>query len=214
MADTEEFTPIPARLDDVTLQALVESALFMSGRRPLTLRQLAGTLRQTPEMIANALAALAREYEQPWRGLTIQAIASGYRLATKPELYDVVKLVARQTKSPGDFSLAAIEALSLIALKQPITVEEINDIRGVDSSGVIETLLRRGVITYASYCDCTGKLLKPVRYRTTRSFLFQFGLYSLRDLPAPEFLARVFFSSRGNRNYEFQARQEADHNRA
>lgn len=184
MADSHESALDSFPLEESTVMALVEGTLFISGDKPVMKWQMVKGLGQTGERIANALAALAREYEKPEHALKIQSVAGGYRLTTKPEYYDRVKHLLQAPKTRTEFSPAAIEALALIALKQPIGLEQINDIRGVDSSGAIATLLKRKVIAYVQPALWNGRHIKPILFRTTRQFLLQFGLNSVDELPS------------------------------
>jgi segregation and condensation protein B len=115
--------------------------------------------------------------------MEIRQIAGGYRMSTKPEHHDVVRAFARGLKSPVRLSLPALETLAVIAYKQPITVPEISEIRGVDSSGVIATLLDRKLITTAGRKQVIGR---PILYRTTKDFLLRFGLGDIGELPSVE----------------------------
>ena len=115
--------------------------------------------------------------------MEIRQIAGGYRMATKPEHHDVVVNFAKSLKPPVRLSLQALETLSVIAYKQPVTVPEISEIRGVDSSGVIATLLDRKLITTAGRKQVIGR---PILYKTTKEFLLRFGLNDVSELPSME----------------------------
>ncbi len=115
--------------------------------------------------------------------MEIRQIAGGYRMATKPEHHDVVVSFAKSLKPPIRLSLQALETLSVIAYKQPVTVPEISEIRGVDSSGVIATLLDRKLITTAGRKQVIGR---PILYKTTKEFLLRFGLNDVNELPSME----------------------------
>jgi segregation and condensation protein B len=126
---------------------------------------------------------LTADYAAPDRGMEIRQVAGGYRMATKPEHHDVVVTFAKSLKPPIRLSLQALETLSVIAYKQPVTVPEISEIRGVDSSGVIATLLDRKLITTAGRKQVIGR---PILYRTTKEFLLRFGLNDVSELPSME----------------------------
>ncbi len=115
--------------------------------------------------------------------MEIRQIAGGYRMATKPEHHDAVVNFAKSLKPPVRLSLQALETLAVIAYKQPVTVPEISEIRGVDSSGVIATLLDRKLITTAGRKQVIGR---PILYRTTKEFLIRFGLNDVGELPSME----------------------------
>jgi segregation and condensation protein B len=126
---------------------------------------------------------LTADYAPAHRGMEIRQIAGGYRMATKPEHHDVVVTFAKSLKPPIRLSLQALETLSVIAYKQPVTVPEISEIRGVDSSGVIATLLDRKLITTAGRKQVIGR---PILYKTTKEFLLRFGLNDVSELPSME----------------------------
>ncbi|MBV8207263.1 MAG: SMC-Scp complex subunit ScpB [Acidobacteria bacterium] len=133
--------------------------------------------------IRRAVDELIAESASPDRGIEVRAIAGGYRMATKPEHHEVVRAFARSLIPPVRLSFPALETLAVIAYKQPVTVPEISEIRGVDSSGVIGTLLDRKLITTAGRKQVIGR---PILYKTTREFLMRFGLKDLSELPSVE----------------------------
>ena len=140
-------------------------------------------LRRVKDRIDLLLEELIAEYSSPDRGMEIRQIAGGYRMATKPEHHDVVVNFAKSLKPPIRLSLQALETLSVIAYKQPVTVPEISEIRGVDSAGVIATLLDRKLITTAGRKQVIGR---PILYKTTKEFLLRFGLNDVNELPSME----------------------------
>ncbi|HYX69683.1 MAG TPA: SMC-Scp complex subunit ScpB [Terriglobales bacterium] len=142
-----------------------------------------GFLARAKARIRAALDQLAADYQSADRGVEIRQVAGGYRMSTKPEHHELVRAFAKSLKAPVRLSLPALETLSVIAYKQPITVPEINDIRGVDASAVIGTLLDRKLITTAGRKQVIGR---PILYKTTKDFLLRFGLKDLGDLPSME----------------------------
>lgn len=140
-------------------------------------------LRRAKDCLNFLLDELVAEYASAERGMEIRQIAGGYRMATKPEHHDVVVNFAKSLKPPVRLSLQALETLSVIAYKQPVTVPEISEIRGVDSSGVIATLLDRKLITTAGRKQVIGR---PILYKTTKEFLLRFGLNDVGELPSME----------------------------
>ena len=130
-----------------------------------------------------ALEELVDEYAAAHRGIEIREIAGGYRMSTKPEQHDVVRDFAKSLKPPIRLSLPALETLAVIAYKQPVTVPEISEIRGVDASGVIATLLDRKLITTAGRKAVIGR---PILYKSTKEFLLRFGLKDVSELPSME----------------------------
>src|ERR1700688_1749319 len=129
------------------------------------------------------LEELVVEYANQDHGVEIRQVAGGYRMSTKPEQHEMVRSFAKSLKPPIRLSLPALETLAVIAYKQPATVPEINEIRGVDSGGVIATLLDRKLITTAGRKQVIGR---PILYKTTREFLMRFGLKDVNELPSME----------------------------
>ena len=139
--------------------------------------------KRVKEHISQILKELMVEYSDGNRGMEIRQIAGGYRMGTKPEHHDVVVNFAKSLKPPVRLSMQALETLAVIAYKQPVTVPEISEIRGVDSSGVIATLLDRKLITTSGRKQVIGR---PILYKTTKEFLLRFGLNNVADLPSME----------------------------
>jgi segregation and condensation protein B len=139
--------------------------------------------KRVKEHISGILKELMVEYSDGNRGMEIRQIAGGYRMGTKPEHHDVVVNFAKSLKPPVRLSMQALETLAVIAYKQPVTVPEISEIRGVDSSGVIATLLDRKLITTSGRKQVIGR---PILYKTTKEFLLRFGLNNVAELPSME----------------------------
>src|SRR5215469_10000065 len=129
------------------------------------------------------LEELTADYASEDHGIEVRQVAGGYRMSTKPEHHDVVREFAKSQKPPVRLSLQALETLAVIAYKQPVTIPEISDIRGVDASGVIGTLIDRKLITTAGRKAVVGR---PMLYKTTKDFLLRFGLKDLHELPSVE----------------------------
>ena len=129
------------------------------------------------------LEELTADYAASSHGIEIRQVAGGYRMSTKPEHHDLVRDFAKSLKPPIRLSLPALETLAVIAYKQPVTVPEISEIRGVDSSGVIATLLDRKLITTAGRKAVIGR---PILYKSTKEFLLRFGLKDVSELPSME----------------------------
>jgi segregation and condensation protein B len=129
------------------------------------------------------LEELIAEFSREDHGVEVRQVAGGYRMSTKPEHHDVVRAFSKSLKPPIRLSLQSLETLAVIAYKQPVTVPEISDIRGVDSSGVIGTLLERKLITTAGRKAVVGR---PMLYKTTKDFLLRFGLKDVSELPSLE----------------------------
>jgi segregation and condensation protein B len=129
------------------------------------------------------LDELVAEYASEKHGIEIRQVAGGYRMSTKPEHHDTVRAFAKSLKPPIRLSLQSLETLAVIAYKQPVTVPEISEIRGVDAGGVIGTLMDRKLITTAGRKAVVGR---PMLYKTTKEFLLRFGLKDLQELPSVE----------------------------
>jgi len=129
------------------------------------------------------LDELVTEYATSDRGLEIREVAGGFRFATKPEYHDAVRGFVKSLKPPLKLSLQALETLAVVAYKQPITAPEISEIRGVDSAGVLGSLIARKLIATAGRKHVIGR---PFLYRTTQEFLLKFGLKDLAELPSIE----------------------------
>ena len=173
----------------MSLKAKLEAIIY-AAENPVTLDQMVQLVSPAPEgetdlkaQIRTALEELMGEYASADRGIEIRQVAGGYRMATKPEQHDVVRAFAKSLKPPIRLSLPALETLAVIAYKQPVTVPEISEIRGVDSSGVIATLLDRKLITTAGRKAVVGR---PILYKTTKEFLLRFGLKDVTELPSME----------------------------
>jgi len=130
-----------------------------------------------------ALDQLIADYAMPDRGLEVREVAGGFRFATKPEYHDAVRGFVKSLKPPLKLTLQALETLAVVAYKQPVTAPEISEIRGVDSGGVLGSLMTRKLITTAGRKQVIGR---PILYKTTREFLLKFGLKDLAELPSIE----------------------------
>src|SRR5215470_8544638 len=169
----------PVTLDQLTL-LLKDSVINENG---LTELEPAAAQSEAKSRIRAALEELMADYNNSDRGMEVREVAGGYRMATKPEHHDVVRGFAKSLKPPIRLSLQALETLSVIAYKQPVTAPEISEIRGVDASGVIGTLIDRKLITTAGRKAVVGR---PMLYKTTKEFLLRFGLKDLQELPSVE----------------------------
>jgi len=178
----------------MSLKAQLE-ALIYATESPITLEQITALVKDSvvaegvndeseiKSRIRSCLEELVGAYGSPDHGIEIRQVAGGFRMSTKPEQHEVVRSFAKSLKPPIRLSLPALETLAVIAYKQPVTVPEINDIRGVDSGGVIGTLLDRKLITTAGRKQVIGR---PILYKTTKEFLMRFGLKDVNELPSME----------------------------
>jgi segregation and condensation protein B len=179
----------------MSLKAQIEAIVYAS-ETPATMEQIFQLIKESAlgeqegadeaaakSRVRAALEELVAEYGAPDHGIEIRQVAGGYRMSTKPEQHDVVRAYAKSLKPPIRLSLPALETLAVIAYKQPVTVPEISEIRGVDSGGVIATLLDRKLITTAGRKAVIGR---PILYKTTKDFLMRFGLKDVNELPSME----------------------------
>src|SRR5215470_8825159 len=165
-------TETPISLDHIV--QLVKSEVLATG---------ASDDAEVKSRVRATLEELTADYSGADHGIEIRQVAGGYRMSTKPEQHDAVRAFAKSLKPPIRLSLPALETLAVIAYKQPVTVPEIGEIRGVDSSGVIGTLLERKLITTAGRKAVIGR---PILYKTTKEFLMRFGLKDVNELPSME----------------------------
>jgi len=172
--------PAAALMEDTQLMAVLEAVVYVA-EEPLTLAQIAAALRQPAERVDAVLRQLIAELEKPEHGIAIREVAGGYKMATKAEHHEAVRSFVKSLKPPMKLSLPALETLAVIAYKQPVTAPEIMEIRGVQGTGVLKTLLDRKLIAVAGRKNVIGK---PILYKTTRDFLIQFGLNDVSELPS------------------------------
>ena len=178
----------------MSLKAKIEAIVY-AAETPVTLEQIIQLVMESAPaeetadstafklQVRAALEELIADHYAPDHGIEVRQVAGGYRISTKPEHHDVVRAFAKSLNPPIRLSLPALETLAVIAYKQPITVPEISEIRGVDSSGVIGTLLDRKLITTAGRKAVIGR---PILYKTTKEFLLRFGLKDVSELPSME----------------------------
>ena len=139
--------------------------------------------RRLRDYFRTILDQLIADYASADRGLEIREVAGGYRFATKPEYHDAVRGFVKSLKPPLKLSLQALETLAVVAYKQPVTAPEISEIRGVDTGGVLGSLMARKLVTTAGRKQVIGR---PILYKTTKDFLLRFGLKDINELPSIE----------------------------
>ncbi len=182
--DNEQPADEPATGEASGLVGIVEALVFASPE-PLTMKQLLKLLETEPkEEVIAALEDLKRRYEHSG-GLQLVEVANGYQIVTRPELHEWVRRLFHE-RTTQKLSVQALETLAVIAYKQPITAMEVAEIRGVNTSGVVGTLLERGLVKISGRKQVVGR---PFLYSTTRDFLDRFGLKDLTDLPRVEDMA-------------------------
>ena len=178
----------------MSLKAQLEAIIY-AAETPITFDQIVPLVRDSAlqngiadeaearSQIRASLEELVTDFANADHGIEIRQVAGGYRMSTKPEQHDVVRNFAKSLKPPIRLSMPALETLAVIAYKQPVTVPEINEIRGVDCSGVMATLLDRKLVTTAGRKAVVGR---PILYKTTKEFLLRFGLKDVNELPSME----------------------------
>jgi segregation and condensation protein B len=161
--------------------AIIETLIFVSGE-PLSAKTIADVLKEERAVVENAIAELAAEFNGRDGGLHLRELAGGWQFATRPQYHEHVRAFLRSRPS-AKLSLASLETLAVIAYKQPVTVPEILEIRGVQSPSAIKTLLDKKLIVAKGRKDTVGH---PMLYGTSKEFLMQFGLKDLSELPSME----------------------------
>ena len=161
--------------------AIIEALIFVS-EEPLSAKTMAEVLREDREGVEAALAELAKEFNDRNGGLQLRELAGGWQFATRPEYHEHVRAYLKSRPS-AKLSIASLETLAVIAYKQPVTVPEILEIRGVQSPSSIKTLLDKKLIVAKGRKETVGR---PMMYGTSKEFLMQFGLKDLSELPSME----------------------------
>lgn len=166
---------------DKSLQAAVEALVYVADE-PVTIEQIATALGgASQDAVRAALRALEEQYRSDQHGIEIREIAGGYKMFTKPEHHETVRRFVKELTPPLKLSMAALETLATVAYRQPITLPEIQQIRGVDATAAVKTLLDRKLVTTSGRKNVIGR---PILYLTTKDFLKQFGLSGLDELPS------------------------------
>ena len=161
--------------------AILETLIFVS-EEPLSAKTMAEVLREDREVVEGALVELAKDFNGRNGGLQLREVAGGWQFATRPEYHEHVRKFLKSRPS-AKLSIASLETLAVIAYKQPVTVPEILEIRGVQSPSSIKTLLDKKLIVAKGRKETVGR---PMLYGTSKEFLLQFGLKDLSELPSME----------------------------
>ena len=178
--ETEASTPLYAR-SPAELMAVCEALIFVADE-PISSRLLGEVLGEDRQSIEAAVEELKKEYEAREGGLQIREVAGGWQIATRTELHEDIRKFLK-TRPSAKLSLASLETLAVIAYRQPVTVPEILEIRGVQSASAIKTLLDKRLIVAKGRKEAVGR---PMQYGTSKEFLIQFGLKDLSELPSIE----------------------------
>ena len=168
---------------EVASDAAADAAANEAAEEAEQKRQARLREKEVRAILRQHLDELVAYYAADDRGVEIREVAGGFRMATKPEYHDAVRAFVKSLKPPMKLSMPALETLAVIAYKQPVTAPEVNEIRGVDSSGVFGSLLARKLIATAGRKPVIGR---PILYKTTKEFLMRFGLKDVNELPSME----------------------------
>jgi segregation and condensation protein B len=186
-AEAPEAEELAPSLSLEETQASLEALLYASSE-PLSARDLKKALPEAGDLLRPAMDRLRERYAEQGRGLQIVEVAGGYQITTRPEFHEVVSRLVESAK-PARLSLQALETLAVIAYRQPITVPELLELRGVRSASVVRTLLERKLVRIVGRKPVVGR---PLMYGTTKEFLLRFGLKDLKDLPQLKDMSEVF----------------------
>ncbi len=168
-------------MNEEKLRPIVEALIYLA-EEPVTVASMIELLgKENEAAIRQALSHLRRRYASPEHGIEIKEIADGYRMATKPEHHAWVQKFLKHQVPAIRLSLPALETLAVIAYKQPVTLPEIQEIRGVNATAVMKTLVEKKLVTAGGRKNVVGR---PILYKTTRDFLLRFGLKNLGELPS------------------------------
>ena len=167
-------------MTSIELKSALEAIIYVADE-PATVDQLASVLGEEKHVVRAALDELVASFANDERGVEIRAVAGGYRVYTKPQHHDLVRRFIKSLRPALRLTMPALETLAVIAYKQPVTQPEIHEIRGVNCSGVIATLLEKRLITTAGRKQVIGR---PILYRTSKDFLMRFGLGDVDELPS------------------------------
>ena len=173
--------PIASPQSEAERSAIIEALIYVS-EEPLSVKILADVLKLDKAQVEESLAHLAEEFNARQSGLQLREVAGGWQFATRPEYHEHVRAFLK-TRPSAKLSIASLETLAVIAYRQPITVPEILEIRGVQSPSAIKTLLDKKLIVAKGRKETVGR---PMMYGTSKEFLLQFGLKDLSELPSVE----------------------------
>ncbi|MDE3200116.1 MAG: SMC-Scp complex subunit ScpB [Acidobacteriota bacterium] len=187
-AETESAPPAEASEVETTESTATEESAPEVDPETEAKKQARQRDKEVRAILRQLLSEIIASYESDERGIEIREIAGGYRMATKPACHDGVRLFIKSLKPPMKLSLPALETLAVIAYKQPVTAPEVNDIRGVESAGVLGSLMTRKLITTAGRKQVIGR---PILYKTTKEFLLRFGLKDISELPSMEEFEKI-----------------------
>lgn len=180
-SQSDDDGPLYSLKTEAERAAVIEALIFVS-EEPLSTKIIADVLKEDREVVNQALEGLVREFNARNSGLQLREVAGGWQFATRPEYHEHVRAFLK-TRPSAKLTIASLETLAVIAYRQPVTVPEILEIRGVQSPSAIKTLLDKKLIVAKGRKDAVGR---PMMYGTSKEFLLQFGLKDLSELPSVE----------------------------
>jgi len=180
-AETPDDGPLSSPQSQAERAAVIEALIFVS-EEPLSIKTLADVLKEDKDTVTQTVNALAEEFNARNAGLQLREVAGGWQFATRAEYHEHVRAFLK-TRPSAKLSIASLETLAVIAYRQPVTVPEILEIRGVQSPSSIKTLLDKKLIVAKGRKETVGR---PMMYGTAKEFLLQFGLKDLSELPSVE----------------------------
>lgn len=194
-------------LTETELKPIIEALVYLA-EEPVTEATLVNILgKEHKDLIRAIIPQLIQEYQSSEHGVEVKEIANGYKMATKAEYHEWVRRFVKHQTPPTKLSLAALETLAVIAYKQPITIPEIQEIRGVNAAGVLKTLIEKNLVTTAGRKNVIGR---PILYKTTKEFLVHFGLKNLDELPSLEEFEELAQSAFGTGSEASMAAAQAE----
>jgi segregation and condensation protein B len=179
--ESADDEPLSSPQSQAERAGVIEALIFVSDE-PLTVKTIADVLKEDRTVVSETVAALAEEFNGRNGGLQLREVAGGWQFATRPEYHEHVRKFLK-TRPSAKLTIASLETLAVIAYRQPVTVPEILEIRGVQSPSAIKTLLDKKLIVAKGRKETVGR---PMMYGTSKEFLLQFGLKDLSELPSVE----------------------------
>jgi len=179
--EADDDGPLASPQSQTERTAVIEALIFVSDE-PLSVKTIADVLKEDKAVVSEAIAVLAQEFNARNSGLQLREVAGGWQFATRPQYHEHVRTFLK-TRPSAKLSIASLETLAVIAYRQPVTVPEILEIRGVQSPSSIKTLLDKKLIVAKGRKETVGR---PMMYGTSKEFLMQFGLKDLSELPSVE----------------------------
>ena len=203
--DWTSLETIAKMLTEEILKALIEAIIYVAPE-PVSLDAIVKALEgEERERVKAKLEELVADFDRPDHGIQIRQVAGGYKFSSKAEHHEVLRNFVKSLKPPVRLSKQALETLAVIAYRQPVTLPEIQEVRGVDSGGVIHTLMEKKLVVTAGRKSVVGR---PILYRTSRDFLVHFGLKDTSELPSLREFEELARQALGSENQESEVRSQ------